>query len=66
MQVNADINKYVICKDGNLKLFEVDTSTVGRFISTKAVGSLQREDITHLVRGTKCQKKTFTITFGLV
>lgn len=57
MQVNADIRKYVIGKDGNPKLFQVDTTSVGMTISTKAVGTQQREDITSLVRNNVKAKK---------
>ncbi len=45
-QVNADIKKYVIGEDGAPRLFKVDTDTVGRTISTKAVGSNRRHDLT--------------------
>ena len=50
IQVNADIKKYTIGADGAPRLFEVDTETVGKTISTKRVGSWRRDDITHLVR----------------
>ena len=49
IQVNADIKKYVVGSDGVPRLFSVDTSSVGRDISTKAVGSSRREDLTDAV-----------------
>ena len=48
-QVNADIKKYRL-ENGVPRLFEVDETTVGKYLSTKAVGSYQREDLTSEVR----------------
>ena len=45
-QVNADIKKFVVGADGVPRLFDVDTSAVGKTISTKAVGSNRRQDLT--------------------
>ena len=50
IQVNADIKKYTVGEDGAPRLFKVDTRTVGRNISTKAVGSTRRHDVTNDVR----------------
>ena len=47
--MNADIKKYKL-ENGVPKLFEVDQTTVGMYLSTKAVGSYQREDLTSSVR----------------
>ena len=49
-KVNADIKKFVL-EDGAPRLFQVDTTTVGVDISTKAVGSEQRVDVTDSVGG---------------
>ena len=49
VQVNADIKKYKL-ENGVPRLFEVDETTVGKYLSTKAVGSYRREDLTHSVR----------------
>ena len=48
-QVNADIKRYMVDSDGVPRLVSVDTSSVGRDISTKAVGSNRREDLTNAV-----------------
>ena len=52
--MNADIKKYKL-ENGVPKLFEVDQTTVGKYLSTKAVGSYQREDLTSSVRELKLQ-----------
>lgn len=49
IQVNADIKKYQLGSDGAPRLFEVDKTSVGRDISTKAVGSSRRLDLTNEV-----------------
>ena len=49
MQVNADIKRFLVGSDGVPRLVDVDTSSVGRDISTKAVGSNRREDLTSAV-----------------
>ena len=46
--MNADIKKYKF-KDGVPNLFEVDQKTVGKYLSTKALGSYEREDLTEFV-----------------
>ena len=48
--MNADIKKFIL-EDGAPRLFQVDTTTVGKDISTKAVGSDQRVDVTDMVSG---------------
>ena len=50
LQVNADIKMFVTGSDEVPQLRILDTDSIGRTISTKAVGTQQREDITHLVR----------------
>lgn len=49
LQVNADIKKYSVGADGVPRLVSVDTYSVGRDISTKAVGSNRRVDLTNTV-----------------
>lgn len=46
-QVNADVVDKVQLKSGRVVTFGGSTKSVGRFISTKAVGSDERRDITH-------------------
>lgn len=55
-KVNADIKKYVL-EDGVPRLFEVNTNSVGLNISTKAMGSDDREDITDQV----CESSTRSV-----
>ncbi|XP_029467470.1 protein-glutamine gamma-glutamyltransferase E-like [Rhinatrema bivittatum] len=45
-EVNADVVNWICSKDGRKKRIACDTSRVGKFISTKAVGQNIREDIT--------------------
>ncbi|XP_056897764.1 protein-glutamine gamma-glutamyltransferase 2-like [Takifugu flavidus] len=46
-EVNADVVDLVQLSDGQIVKFGGSTKSVGRFISTKAVGSEERHDITH-------------------
>lgn len=46
-QVNADVVDKVQLSNGQFVRFSGSTKSVGRFISTKAVGSDKRQDITH-------------------
>lgn len=46
-QVNADVVDLVRLSNGEFVKFSGSTTSVGRFISTKAVGSDDRHDITH-------------------
>nr|XP_056723647.1 protein-glutamine gamma-glutamyltransferase E-like [Euleptes europaea] len=46
-EVNADINRWVVNKDGSRVRAYCDTCSIGTHISTKAVGSNQRVDITN-------------------
>lgn len=46
-QVNADVVNLVRLSNGELLKLSESTTSVGRFISTKAVGSDERRDITH-------------------
>ena len=46
MQVNADIRYYTVNPDRTLTLTRVNSTHVGKNISTKAVGSYAREDVT--------------------
>ena len=63
MQVNADIKKYRVGDDGVPRLVSVDTSSVGRDISTKAVGSNKREDLTDNVSPTRAVLRGLCITW---
>ncbi|XP_029635878.1 protein-glutamine gamma-glutamyltransferase K-like [Octopus sinensis] len=50
-EVNGDKVFWKInSKTGEVKSVHIDKSAVGKFISTKAVGSVEREDITHLYK----------------
>jgi hypothetical protein len=44
--VNADVRKYVVNTDKSLTLVEVNTTHVGKQMSTKAIGSSDRHDVT--------------------
>ncbi len=46
-QVNADVVEMLRLSNGELVNFDGSTKLVGQFISTKAVGSDERYDITH-------------------
>uniref|UniRef100_A0A8C4TYJ8 protein-glutamine gamma-glutamyltransferase n=1 Tax=Falco tinnunculus TaxID=100819 RepID=A0A8C4TYJ8_FALTI len=46
-EVNADCNRWIVYKDGSKKRVYCDTEIIGRFISTKAVDSNSRVDITY-------------------
>lgn len=46
VQVNADIRYYTVHEDGTQTLSRVNTNHVGKNISTKAVGSSNRQDVT--------------------
>uniref|UniRef100_A0A8B9T8V3 protein-glutamine gamma-glutamyltransferase n=1 Tax=Anas platyrhynchos TaxID=8839 RepID=A0A8B9T8V3_ANAPL len=46
-EVNADCNRWIVYNDGTKKRVYCDTEIIGRFISTKAVGSNSRVDVTY-------------------
>ncbi|XP_061486651.1 protein-glutamine gamma-glutamyltransferase E-like [Rhineura floridana] len=46
-EVNADINRWVVYNDGRRVKVYCDTSSIGTHISTKAVGSNYRVDVTN-------------------
>lgn len=46
LQVNADVRYYIVNSDNTLTLVDVDTAHVGKSISTKAIGSSDRHDVT--------------------
>ncbi|XP_026577565.1 protein-glutamine gamma-glutamyltransferase E-like [Pseudonaja textilis] len=46
-EVNADINRWVVQSNGKCVKAYCDTSSIGRALSTKAVGSNQRVDVTN-------------------
>uniref|UniRef100_A0A663E773 protein-glutamine gamma-glutamyltransferase n=1 Tax=Aquila chrysaetos chrysaetos TaxID=223781 RepID=A0A663E773_AQUCH len=45
-EVNADCNRWIVYNDGTKRRVYCDTEIIGRFISTKAVGSNSRVDVT--------------------
>lgn len=45
-EVNADVVEYIKLNDGRVVKMSGSTTEVGKFISTKAVGRDEREDIT--------------------
>uniref|UniRef100_A0A8B9JQ84 Transglutaminase 2, C polypeptide A n=1 Tax=Astyanax mexicanus TaxID=7994 RepID=A0A8B9JQ84_ASTMX len=49
-EVNADVVEYITLRDGRHVKIGGSTTEVGQCISTKAVGSDEREDITHLYK----------------
>ncbi|XP_051887232.1 protein-glutamine gamma-glutamyltransferase 2a [Pristis pectinata] len=46
-EVNADMVSWLVRKDGSRTKIDVNSRLIGQFISTKAVGSDDREDVTH-------------------
>ncbi|XP_054029530.1 protein-glutamine gamma-glutamyltransferase 6, partial [Dryobates pubescens] len=46
-EVNADCNRWIVYSDGTKKRVYCDTEIIGRSISTKAIGSNSRVDITY-------------------
>ncbi|XP_030632402.1 protein-glutamine gamma-glutamyltransferase 2 [Chanos chanos] len=61
-EVNADVDWFLIRKDGSTEKLSSSTASVGRNISTKRVGSDAREDITHLYKypeGSAEERETF-------
>lgn len=49
-EVNADVVEYVKLTNGRMVKMGGSSMEVGHFISTKAVGSDERHDITHLYK----------------
>ena len=45
-QVNADVRTYVVNTDKSLTLADVNVTHVGKKMSTKAIGSSDRQDVT--------------------
>ncbi|XP_035513294.1 protein-glutamine gamma-glutamyltransferase 2-like [Morone saxatilis] len=61
-EVNADVVDMVRLSNGKFVTFGGSTKSVGRFISTKAVGSNNRHDITHQYKypeGTKEEREVY-------
>uniref|UniRef100_UPI0037E7B21E protein-glutamine gamma-glutamyltransferase E-like n=1 Tax=Semicossyphus pulcher TaxID=241346 RepID=UPI0037E7B21E len=61
-EVNSDCVDWLVRADGSIEEIEVDQKLVGKNISTKAVGSDIREDVTHEYKhkeGTKKERKGF-------
>ncbi|KAG9277846.1 protein-glutamine gamma-glutamyltransferase 2-like [Astyanax mexicanus] len=61
-EVNADVVKWIVHPDGSRKKLRTDTSSVGNRISTKAVGTDRRLDITNLYKhqeGSKAERDEF-------
>lgn len=49
-QVNADVVNWLNLTDGKKIKISVRSASVGRCISTKALGSTERRDITHMYK----------------
>uniref|UniRef100_A0A3Q3X005 Protein-glutamine gamma-glutamyltransferase 2 n=1 Tax=Mola mola TaxID=94237 RepID=A0A3Q3X005_MOLML len=67
-EVNADVVDMVRLPNGQLVKFGGSTKSVGRFISTKAVGSDDRRDITHQYKypeGTRTHIHTDNVMFNV-
>ena len=61
LQVNADIRSYVVRRNGEKVLTRVDTTQVGKNISTKAVGSSRVNIVTNdykFPEGSKSERAT--------
>uniref|UniRef100_UPI0037E79CDB protein-glutamine gamma-glutamyltransferase E-like n=1 Tax=Semicossyphus pulcher TaxID=241346 RepID=UPI0037E79CDB len=61
-EVNADCVDWLVKSDGSLEKIEADQKRVGKKISTKAVGSDEREDVTDEYKykeGTKKERSAF-------
>ncbi|KAM9350327.1 protein-glutamine gamma-glutamyltransferase 2-like [Symphorus nematophorus] len=61
-EVNADVVDLVRLSNGEIVQVDGSTTSVGRFISTKAVGSDERRDITHQYKypeGSKEERKVY-------
>ncbi|KAH3778779.1 protein-glutamine gamma-glutamyltransferase 4-like isoform X2 [Dreissena polymorpha] len=49
-EVNGDKIDWMVCQDGSMKVSNINRHSIGRYISTKAVGSSERLDITYLYK----------------
>lgn len=49
-EVNADVNYYAVQSNGSKSKYKTDTAEVGLLICTKALGTSEYEDITHLYK----------------
>ncbi|KAK0143975.1 Protein-glutamine gamma-glutamyltransferase 5 [Merluccius polli] len=61
-EVNADCVSWLVAADGSKRRLRCDSSTVGQNISTKSVGSDQRNDITHSYKhreGSQMEREAF-------
>ncbi|KAM7006492.1 protein-glutamine gamma-glutamyltransferase 5 [Tautogolabrus adspersus] len=61
-EVNSDVVDWLVKPDGSLEKIEADTKTVGKNISTKAVGSDERVDITDTYKakeGSRAERTVF-------
>ncbi|KAI4886614.1 hypothetical protein NFI96_012735, partial [Prochilodus magdalenae] len=62
-EVNADVVTWIVRSDSSKEKIRTDTSSVGQFISTKAVGSDKRLDITNQYKypeGSKSERDGFS------
>ncbi|KAL7853247.1 hypothetical protein AOLI_G00200910 [Acnodon oligacanthus] len=62
-EVNADIVRWMLRPDGSKTKISTDTTSVGQFISTKAVGSDKRLDITNqykYLEGSRAERERFS------
>uniref|UniRef100_A0A8C5R7D4 protein-glutamine gamma-glutamyltransferase n=1 Tax=Leptobrachium leishanense TaxID=445787 RepID=A0A8C5R7D4_9ANUR len=60
--VNADLAYWIVYSDGSKKRTANDTKSIGKFISTKAIGSDDLVDVTHTYKhleGTKEEREVF-------
>ncbi|CAH2302346.1 -glutamine gamma-glutamyltransferase E [Pelobates cultripes] len=60
--VNADLAYWITYSDGSKKRTSNDTKSIGKFLSTKAVGSDDRVDVTYMYKyleGTKEEREVF-------
>ncbi|XP_068120184.1 protein-glutamine gamma-glutamyltransferase E-like [Hyperolius riggenbachi] len=60
--VNADITHWIALKNGTKNRISSDTKYIGKYISTKAVGTDDRMDVTHLYKypeGSKQERAVF-------
>lgn len=46
-EVNGDRVFWEVGKNGSMKVIRIDKKCIGKMISTKAVGSDDRDDVTH-------------------
>lgn len=68
-EVNADIVEWLVKADGSKSRISTNKDTVGKYISTKAIGSKKREDITDNYKhkeGSKAERTVFNYASKVV